>query len=124
MSRSRVIRRTRQVREDIIAVYRHLHADNPRAADAVLDAIERSVRRLLDVPGVGRYWASPDPRLDGMRVTTVRPYRNYLIFFRSVPDGIEVFRVVHGARELGPLVDEIVAQFEDEEDDDADQHGP
>lgn len=124
MSRSRFIRRTRQVRDDVIAIYRHVHGDNPRAADSVFEAIERSIRRLLDVPGVGRYWDAPDPRLDGMRVTTVRPYRNYLIFFRAAPGGVEVFRVVHGARELGPLVDEIVVDFEDDDADDGDELGP
>ena len=118
MSRPRVIRRTRQVRQDLIAIYRHIYADSPRAAELVFDAIERSIRRLLDVPGVGRYWDTSDPRLDGMRVTVVRPYRNYLIFFRDVPDGVEVFRVVHGARELEPLVDEIEALFDDDDDDD------
>ena len=69
----------------------------------------------MDTPGVGRFWNSPDPRLDGLRVVTVRPFRNYLIFFRAMPRGIEVFRVVHGARDLGPLVDEI--EFEFDEDD-------
>ncbi len=111
---SRVLRRTRQVRDDIIHIYRHIHDHNHGAADKVFDAIERSIRALLDTPGVGRYWNSPDPRLDRMRVTTVRPYRNYLIFFRAAADRIEVFRVIHGARELQPLVDEIEIDFEDE----------
>ncbi len=108
----RVIRRTAQVRHDIIDIYRYVHAQRPHAAEKVFDAIERSIRSLLDAPGIGRYWSSPDPRLEGLRVTTVRPYRNYLIFFRVVPDGIEVFRVVHGARELQPLVDDIEFDIE------------
>ena len=110
----RSIRRTNQLASDIIEIYIRIHRDNPRAADKVLAAIERSIRALVDLPGVGRYWSSPDPRLDGLRVTTVRPYRNYLIFFRAVADGIEVFRVVHGARELQPLVDEIDVDFEED----------
>ncbi len=88
---SRVIRRTRQVRDDIFDIYRHIHDHNPRAADKVLDAIEHSIRSLLDTPGVGRYWNSPDPRLDRLRVTTILPYRNYLIFFRAAGDDVEVF---------------------------------
>ena len=111
---SRVIRRSRQVREDIIEICRHIHHRNPSAAEAVFNAIERSVRSIAEVPGVGRYWNSPDPRLDGMRVTTVRPFRNYLIFFRAPSDQIEVFRIVHGARELEPLIDELQIDFDDE----------
>lgn len=110
----RVIRRTTQVRQDIIEICRYIRHQNPRAADAVFNAIERSIKSLMDVPGVGRYWNSPDPRLDGMRFTTVRPFRNYLIFFRADSNGIEVFRVIHGARALEPLIDEIQLDFDDE----------
>ena len=109
---SRRIRRTRQAGDDIVRAYLYVHDRSPQGADRLMDAIERSIRRLLDTPGVGRHWNSPDPRLDGMRVTTVTPYRSYLIFFRAVPGGIEVFRVVHGAQALQPLVDDIQIEFE------------
>ncbi len=108
------IRRARRVRDDIIAIYRYIHERSPQSADNVLDAIERSIRRLVDSPGVGRYWNSPDPRLDGLKVTPVTPYRNFLIFFRRVPAGIEIFRIVHGARDLAPLMDEIEFDFEED----------
>jgi len=104
---SRMIRRHKLVADDVIEIYRYIHARRPGAADKVLDAIEQSIKSLLDMPGTGNYWNSPDPRLDGMRVTPVRPYRNYLIFFRSVDDDIVVFRVLHGARDLPSLIDEI-----------------
>jgi toxin ParE1/3/4 len=104
---SHQVRRRKQVAGDIIEIYRYLHARSPSAADKVLDAIERSIKSLVDTPRIGSYWNSPDVRLDGMRVTTVTPYRNYLIFFRPVKDGVEVYRVLHGARNLPALIDEI-----------------
>ena len=104
---SRIIRRRKQVAGDIIEIYRYIHARSPDAADKVLDAIERSIKSLTNTPKVGSYWNSPDPRLDGMRVTTVTPYRNYLIFFRPVEGVVEVFCVLHGARDLPALIDEI-----------------
>lgn len=109
----RQIRRTRQVREDIIDIYRYIHARSPAAAERVLDALERAIRRLLDTPGIGSRWSSSDPRLKGMRVAVVTPYRSYLIFFRASNDGIEVFRVVHGARDLDRIVDEIEVEFDE-----------
>jgi plasmid stabilization system protein ParE len=112
----RRIRRTRQVRDDIITIYRYLYDRSKQAADKVFVALRRSIEGLLDTPGIGRLWDSPDPRLQGMRMTTVRPYRNYLILFRATPGGVEVFRVVHAARALQPLVDEIVIEFEDEDE--------
>jgi toxin ParE1/3/4 len=110
---SRIIRRTAQVREDIIGIYRYIHERSPQSADRILEAIEQSIRRLIHTPGTGRHWNSPDSRLHGLRITTVKSYRNYLIFFRAVSDGIEVFRIVHGARELEPLIDEIQIDFEE-----------
>jgi toxin ParE1/3/4 len=104
---SRPIRRARQVRDDIIAIYQYVHDRSPQSAEKVLDAIECSIRALADAPGIGTYWNSPHPGLDGIKICPVRPYRNYLIFFRKTPDAVEVFRVVHGARELGPLIDDV-----------------
>jgi toxin ParE1/3/4 len=110
----RRIRRTVQVHDDIVQIYRYVHERSPQNAERVFDAIERSIRALLDTPGVGRRWNSPDARLEGMRVTIVTPYRNFLVFFRATADGIEVYRVVHGARELERVVDEIELDFSDE----------
>ena len=33
----------------------------------------------------------------------VRKFDNYLIFYRSTPEGLEIVRVVHGARDLPSL---------------------
>lgn len=104
---------TKQVWRDIIEIYLYVQERSPQSAEKVFDAIQRSINSLLDAPGVGRLWVSRDPRLEELRMTPVRPYRNYLIFFRAVPSGIEVFRVVHGARELGRIAFDIDLEFDD-----------
>jgi toxin ParE1/3/4 len=109
----RQIRRTRQVEQDIIDIYGYIHRRSPQAAERLLDAIERSIKSLREIPGAGRLWNSTDPRLEGMRVTVITPYRNYLVFFRRTAKAIEVFRVIHGARELDAVVDAIELDFED-----------
>ena len=110
---SRHVRRSTQVRQDVIDIYRYLHRRSPQAADRVFDAIQQSIQSLLETPGIGRRWNSSDPRLEGMRVVPVRRYRNYLIFFRAVPTGIDVFRVVQGTQELERIVDDIEIDFEE-----------
>ena len=112
---SRQIRRHPRVRDDLIEIYRFIHERSPRSADKVYDAIENSIRALLDMPGVGTLWQTSDDRLAGLRVTPCTPYRNFLMFFRAVSDGIELYRVVHGAQELGRIVDDIERDLEDEE---------
>jgi toxin ParE1/3/4 len=110
----REIRRTDQAREDLIEIYIYLHKRNPQAAERVLDASEATIHALLDVPVIGSRWETAVPQLQGMRVVPARKFRNYLIFFRSTPGGIELFRVVHGSRELERIVDDIQIRFEDQ----------
>jgi len=107
-----VIRRTAQVRQDIIDLYGYIHERSPQAAERVFDAIEASVQALLDTPVVGQLWNAPDLRLQGMRFTTVNRYRNFLVFFRPTSTGVDVFRVIHGTRELERIVDEIDFDFD------------
>jgi toxin ParE1/3/4 len=107
------IRRTKQLRQDLIEIYRYIHERDPQAADKVFEAIERNIKALLETPGVGHRWDSSHPRLEGMRVAVVAPYRNYLIFFRAFPNGVEVYRLIHGARALEQIVDDIDVDFEE-----------
>ena len=117
----RTIRRHPRVQDDLIDIYRYLHERSPQAAEKVYAAIERSIRALLETPGIGTLWSTTDPRLVGLRVTPCKPYRNYLLFFKPVRDGIELYRVVHGARELGRVVADIEIHFDDDDlDDEAD----
>ncbi len=109
---SREIRRTKQVQQDIIDIYTYIGLRNSDAAERVVDAIERSIDGLKDFPGIGSVWSASDPRLSGMRVVPVSPYRNYLVFFRPIENRVDIYRVVHGARKLDRIVDEIDFEFE------------
>ena len=110
---SRGIRRAARVRQDLVDIYTYIHGRSPGAAEKVLHSIEANIRSLSDSPGIGRYWASSDPRFQGVRIAVVRPYRNYLIFFRLVDDTVEIYRVVHGARELEPLMDDLDPELDE-----------
>ena len=108
----RAIKRTKQVRRDIIDIYTYIGLRNVDAAERVVDAIERCIKGLAKFSGIGRLWSSSHPRLSGMRVAPVLPYRNYLIFFRPIENRVEIYRVVHGARQLERIVEEIQLDFE------------
>jgi toxin ParE1/3/4 len=68
------------------------------AADRLFDEINHKCELLAENPELGR--ARPDipPELRHL------PVASYLVLYRVVPDGIEIVRVIHGARSLDGLL--------------------
>ncbi|NEV63083.1 type II toxin-antitoxin system RelE/ParE family toxin [Thiorhodococcus minor] len=92
------IKRTAQAEEDLIDIWLYIAPGDRRAADRILDDIEEKLMLLRDQPSLGP--ARPDIA-PGLRYF---PMRRYLILYREITDGIEVVRVVHGARDVLALL--------------------
>lgn len=45
-----------------------------------------------------------DPALVGLRYFRIREFPNHVIYYRPIPKGIEVFRVLHGAQDADRLL--------------------
>ena len=90
--------RTPRARLDLIDIWIWIAADNPAAADRLVDLIDEKLRLLADNPRLGpaRPDIAPDLRLF--------PLRRYLILYREQPEGIEVVRIIHGMRRLAGIV--------------------
>jgi toxin ParE1/3/4 len=97
MRRRGILRRTRQAEEDLVGIWIYIAADNPGAADRLLDEIESKAQLLAVNPELGQ--ARPDIA-DELRYL---PVGRYLILYRVIDRGIEIVRVVHGARRLEDL---------------------
>jgi toxin ParE1/3/4 len=91
------IRRTARAEDDLVDIWIYIAHDNPDAADRLLEEIDRKCDLLADNPRLGH--ARPDIAPEFRHW----PVGNYLILYRPLPDGIEVVRVVHGARRLDSL---------------------
>ena len=102
MSR-RIIRRPR-ARQDLIDLALYIGRRDPTAAERLLNAVERSERMLVDMPGIGS--TRDYGPIEGMRMWPVPGFRKHLIFYRPIDDGIEVIRVLHGARDIAGLFDD------------------
>jgi toxin ParE1/3/4 len=76
----------------------HIALDSPAAAARTIDHLEEVSILLSEHPRIG---ISRDDIAKGVRVF---PVGNYLILFRTLADGVEVVRYVHGARQLLGLV--------------------
>jgi toxin ParE1/3/4 len=83
---------------DLQAAARHIHRQNPTAARAFLVSAYDTFEFLAENPGLGRLRAElgyPD-----VRSWRVHGCRSFLIFYRVLPDRIQIWRVLHGARDL------------------------
>ena len=90
--------RTAKAEQDLIEIWLHIAQDNPVAADALLDEIGSACELLADNPGIGpaRFDLAPQ-----FRYYIVR---KFLILYRETKKGVEIVRVVHGARHLPDVI--------------------
>lgn len=89
------VRRTAASREDLIDIWAYV-AGNASAtiADHLIDTIEDKVALLADHPRAGTACPELRPRVRRF------PVGSYVIYYRPARGGIELLRVLHGAREV------------------------
>ncbi|MCC5977848.1 MAG: type II toxin-antitoxin system RelE/ParE family toxin [Salinarimonas sp.] len=94
------ITRTRRAEEDLIGIWLSIAADNPDAADRLLDAFEARWQHLLSHPWSG---IARDDIASGIRHLVIG---QYLTFYRVLDDGIEIVRVLHARRNVAREISE------------------
>lgn len=92
------VTRSARAEEDLVQIWLYVARDNPTAADKLLDTVDAACHRLAQNPRMGP--ARPDLAPD-LRYFIVG---RYLVLYRALRDGIDVVRVVHGARYLPNLI--------------------
>jgi toxin ParE1/3/4 len=83
---------------DLQTAARYIKRDNPSAAHGFLEAAYDTFQFLVLHPGVGR--RRDDLGFPDIRSWRVTGFRRYLIFYRQLSDRIQIWRVLHGARDL------------------------
>jgi toxin ParE1/3/4 len=88
------IRYTARARRDLIDIWLEISAVNPAAANELYNRLEARVEILRRFPqsGPARTDIAPDAR-----ALIELPY---LILYRIIPDGVQIVRVLHGARNI------------------------
>lgn len=79
---------------DLDQIWELIARDNPTAAREAISRILNAIDKLIDFPGMG---PACDDLHAGMRRFPVPPY---LVFYFPREGGIDVTRVIHGARDL------------------------
>jgi toxin ParE1/3/4 len=88
------IRYTTKARSDLLAIWLSIASDNPAAADRMFDRLETRIEILDQWPEIGV--ACPAVAADA-RMLVERPY---VILYRVDSTGVQIVRIVHGARNI------------------------
>lgn len=93
------ILRTPQADADLEEIWSYIAQDNVAAADELIRKCNEMMQRLAQTPGMG----FPQFQYgEGLRCKPVA--KRYLIFYQPCEDGIQVIRVLHGARKWEELL--------------------
>lgn len=91
------VTRTPAAVRDLLSITDRIVADNLNAALRFYDEVDRLLSLIARHPRMGE---AVDHLGPGVRRHTLG---NYLLFYRLCGDGIEVIRVLHGARDIDRL---------------------
>lgn len=89
----RRVQRTARAQEDIDSIAKWISRDSVEAALRWLEQLDQKLERLASTPGSGTDRSELRPQMRSS------PLGNYLVFFKPVASGIQVIRVLHGARD-------------------------
>lgn len=87
---------------DLQSAAQFIHQENPTAARMFLEAAYDAFEFLARDPGIGRQ--RTDLGFPEIRSWRIQGFRRYLIFYRELPDRIQIWRVLHGARDLPNII--------------------
>lgn len=93
------VTQTARAQLDLDEIWLHIAPDNIDAADRLIDTLVLAAEGLLRQPLMGR--ARPELAAD----LRSWPVARYLLFYRPTPEGIEVVRVLHSARDVPSIGD-------------------
>ena len=68
-----------------------------------LDAIDQTLSELSTMPLMGRFLDLENEELMHIHVWRVNGFKNWLIFYRPIENGIELVRLLHGAQDIQGL---------------------
>ena len=89
---------TTQANLDLVEIALTLARENPAAAGRWLDRIQEKYAMLARMPLLGHERSDLAPHLRSLTTG------HYVIFYRPQEDGIQIIRVLHGARDIPRFV--------------------
>ncbi|WP_044564114.1 type II toxin-antitoxin system RelE/ParE family toxin [Azospirillum sp. B4] len=89
-------------KEDLHEIWAHIYAENPKAADDVIDAVFDFAEKLAEFPKLGRDLGEIAA---GLRSFSV--HKSYVVLYRLTGRAVEIVRVLHGRRDFDAIFTQI-----------------
>lgn len=114
---SKITRRP-SANRDLMDIYRYYARQaGVRVADRFFSQAEATFTRHARRPGIGTRYEPDEPHYADLRYSPISRFRMYMVFYRPARGAIEVFRVLHGARDIhGILAEEFGVEEDSGED--------
>jgi toxin ParE1/3/4 len=101
------VERSAEALRDLEGLIDFIRGRSVEVAARFVDAAEETFRFLAENREAGQLCHFADPRLAGMRVWRMEHFRNHLVYFRPTNDGVEIIRVLHGARDVEAVFSDL-----------------
>jgi toxin ParE1/3/4 len=83
-----------KAKSDLVEIWSYIADDSEIRADAFVQTIDKKFHNLINEPFLGIALDEIETDLRSF------PVGRYVIFYRRIAEGIEIIRVLHGARAL------------------------
>ena len=87
-----------RAKTDLVEIWDYIADDSEARADAFIETVDQKFQALAARPNMGRL---RDELAEDLRSF---PVGRYVIFYRPLPEGVEIVRVLHGARDLDTIL--------------------
>jgi len=94
-----------KARDDVYAIAAYIARDRLDAALRFVDDAEVAFDFLALWPSAGPRVEPSPVHIPDLRFWPIKRFRNYLVMYRPIPDGVEILRVIHGAQDMTRMVD-------------------
>jgi toxin ParE1/3/4 len=99
------IHRRPEAKLDLLQHYVYLARQNVEVAKRFLTSAQDAAKTLARFPGMGAARPVKNPALAGLRMWPIKRFENYLILYLPTSIGIDIVRVLHGARDIDTIFD-------------------
>lgn len=92
---------TENAQKDIKEIWLYISENSVSSADNLITDLFAKLKLIANNPKLGR--------MQNNYLLSLRsfPFKNYIIFYTQIENGIEIFRIIHSSRNIEDLFDEF-----------------